>query len=260
MDEEFVRRFYQNTTLSDCRLWKFQRKHFRAELDNEMFLKLNRRKSRLDAKDLRVICSRLAPKHLYMSVLDYLFPERVASKGRLDTYPIGGELVVDVDSYLYRRPHVDSLDNRLVCEECLEASRQMTLEVGDEIGRYYSRFGVVFSGRRGFHLHVLDFEARDWVKYDPSNPLASHAAARFRFLKLVEPATHVFDRIHFTVSVDPLRVVTVPGSLNCETGLVCTFIGGVGDLESHQVHAILHRSLSERYVFTVAPIPAWEMR
>jgi hypothetical protein len=247
--------YYLRSNLSDYGLWRFQRKHFRAELSNGAFVKLNGRRARLDAKDLQKLAVRIVPKHLFMSVLDYLFPERVSDKSRLDTYPVGGELVVDIDSYLFRRPHTHSFDNHSVCEGCLEVSQRLTLQVADEIRRYYSNLAVVFSGRRGFHLHVLDFQARDWARYEPMNPLQSHAAARFRFLKLIEPATLAFDRIHFTVSVDPLRVISVPGSFNAESGLACTFIGWATDLEAKSVRSILERS-----AFTVAPTPTWGMR
>jgi DNA primase catalytic subunit len=166
--------YYQSRwTLSDHGLWKFPRKHFRAELSDGAFLKLNRRRARLDGKDLQRIASDLAPKHLFMSVLDYLFPERVSDKRRLDSYPVGGELVVDIDSYLYFNRHAHAYDNHEVCEGCLEISKRLTLQVADEIRRYYSRLAVVFSGRRGFHLHVLDFMANDWTRLEPMNPLSA---------------------------------------------------------------------------------------
>jgi DNA primase catalytic subunit len=186
-----------------------------------------------------------------MSVLDYLMPERVGTKDRTDCYPVGGEFLVDVDSYLWRRPHKHSFDNHGVCDGCLEISRQLTLEAADQVGRYYDDMAIVFSGRRGYHLHTLDFDVHDWVRYDPRDPFGSQAAARFRFLKIIEPVSHVFDRIHFTVSVDPLRIVSVPGSVNGETGLVCSFVGTPSDLERRSTRSILDESST----LMVAPIP-----
>jgi hypothetical protein len=244
--------YYAGTRLDDFGLWRFPRKHFRAELRNGVFVKLNGpRRARLDARDLQGIASRLAPMHLYMSVLDYLFPERVSGKDRTDCYPVGGELLVDVDSYLFRRPHWHSFEAHGVCDGCLEISKALTLQASDEIRRYYSDQAVVFSGRRGYHLHVLDFDVHDWVRYDPRDPFGSQAAARFRFLKLIEPVSHVFDRIHFRVSVDPLRIASVPGSVNGETGLVCRFVGTPSDLERRSVRSILDESAT----LMVAPIP-----
>jgi len=164
--------------------------------------------------------------------------------------------VVDIDSYVSHKRHQHRYAGKSgVCYECIEISRNLAVQACERIEGYYSNIAVVFSGRRGFHLHVLDFQARDWARYEPMNPLQSHAAARFRFLKLIEPATLAFDRVHFTVSVDPLRVISVPGSFNAESGLACTFIGWATDLEAKSVRSILERS-----AFTVAPTPTWGMR
>jgi hypothetical protein len=260
----YIREFYSRAPFDEFGLWKFSRKHFRMELFNHRFLKLNTEsRARLGIKDLRFLGSKYAPLHLYTSVLDYLFPERVSSKERsTSSYPIGGEFIVDIDSYVYHRNHLHTLNNYSVCLDCLEISRRLAIQVCEEISRYYSKFAVVFSGRRGFHVHVLDFEARDWTRFvDPKNPLRSHASARFKFLKLISPSTYCFDRHHFIVSVDPLRIVSVPMSINGETGLICTFLGDRHDLEKRSVNSIVEESRSERYIFlNVAPIPAGEMR
>jgi hypothetical protein len=58
----------------------------------------------------------------------------------------------------------------------------------------------------------------------------------------LQKQTHVFDRAHFTVSVDPMRVVTVPNTVNGKTGLVCTFIGSPRDLKRLTVSEVLDLS------------------
>jgi hypothetical protein len=64
-----------------------------------------------------------------MSVLDWLFPERVGTKHKANyAFPIGGEYVVDVDcdaGWIFHRHNAD----HLVCTECLEISRQLTLHI-----------------------------------------------------------------------------------------------------------------------------------
>ena len=85
MVNHLIGEYYARARLGDYGLWRFPRKHFRAELRNGVFVKLNGpRRARLDARDLQGIASRLAPRHLYMSVLNYLFPERVTGKDRTD--------------------------------------------------------------------------------------------------------------------------------------------------------------------------------
>jgi len=47
---------------------------------------------------------------------------------------------------------------------------------------------------------------------------------------------------HFTVSVDPMRVVTVPNTVNGKTGLICRFIGTPKDLELLGIAELLDMS------------------
>jgi len=68
------------------------------------------------------------------------------------------------------------------------------------------------SGRSGFHIHVLDFNYRDWAAYRENDPLWCHSASRYKLTKLLQTETHVFNRAHFTTSVDPMRLITVPNS------------------------------------------------
>jgi len=89
-----------------------------------------------------------------MSVTDWLFPDRVGPKRKAHhALPIGGEFVVDVDSYLARYLHRHIVSPvSLVCADCLEASKHLTLDLCDRILENYSRIGIIFSGRRGFHI------------------------------------------------------------------------------------------------------------
>jgi hypothetical protein len=54
--------------------------------------------------------------------------------------------------------------------------------------------------------------------------------------------THVFGRAHFTVIVDPMRVVTVPNTVNAKTGLICRFLGSPKDLEILTISEVLEMS------------------
>jgi len=88
----------------------------------------------------------------------------------------------------------------------------------------------------------MDFDYHDWASYTQEDPILCHSASRFKFTKLLQKQTHVFDRAHFTVSVDPMRVVTVPNTINGKTGLVCRFIGTPKDLEILNISELLDMS------------------
>lgn len=106
-----------------------------------------------------------------------------------------------------------------ICEDCLDMAKRLTLQLCEVMEKYYSRFAIIFSGRMGFYLHVLDFNYRDWVAYRETDPIWCHHASRFKLTKLLQKQRHVFDRAHFNVSVDPMRVVTVPNTINAKTSL-----------------------------------------
>jgi hypothetical protein len=88
----------------------------------------------------------------------------------------------------------------------------------------------------------MDFDYHDWVPYKEEDPIWCHHASRFKFTRLLQKQTHVFARIHFTVSVDPMRVVTVPNTINGKTGLICRFIGSHKNLENLTITEILEMS------------------
>jgi DNA primase catalytic subunit len=175
-----------------------------------------------------------------MSAMNWLCPERVGPKRKANhAYPVRGEYVVDIDNYLQSKIHVHHRSFNDVCVECLESSKQTTIQVCESIEEYYTDISVVFSGKSGFHVHVFDFELRDWTFYDAKNPVKSHEIARFKFTKTLSFDLPVFDQHHFPVSVDPMRIMSVPKTLNGETGLVCTFLGNRKELEKPSVRNLV---------------------
>jgi hypothetical protein len=64
------------------------------------------------------------------------------------------------------------------------------------------------------------------------------AAARYKYASKVLPGT-VWDTSHFVVSVDPMRVITVPNTLNLRTGLICLHVGDPNELEKINIPSML---------------------
>lgn len=136
-------------------------------------------------------------------------PERVGDKrASVGAYPIGGEYVIDIDSYLNYRKHNHRTTEDGVCQGCLENSKQLAERFIDEVSENYKDIRVIFSGKSGFHIHVLDFEMRDWARYDEANPLRSHETARFRYSTILNNMVGGFDIHHFILSSDVLRAIT----------------------------------------------------
>jgi len=100
-------------------------------------LKLNKIRNRLNVRELRDLCVRYAPIHVYFSVLDWLFPERVGKKYKANyAVPLGGEYVFDVDSNNVWVPHSHVKNG--ICRECLMNSKNLTIHICEAIEENYS--------------------------------------------------------------------------------------------------------------------------
>jgi hypothetical protein len=55
-----------------------------------------------------------------------------------------------------------------------------------------------------------------------------------------------FDIHHFVLSSDVLRVITFPESLNGETGLICSYLGGTNEFSGMKVYEILEGANSAK--------------
>ena len=106
---------------------------------------------------------------------------------------------------------------------------------------------------------MFDFDVRDWTNYNEQNPLNSHEAARFKYTKLLKSACGGFDIHHFTLSCDVTRIVTFPGSLNAETGLICRYMGDRKDLERLNVSSIVWDSRALLYLYDLGFYKACEI-
>jgi len=97
--------------------WNLSRKHFRIVVPNGKFVKLNKFRNRVSVEELRDFCLRYAPVHVYFSVLDWLFPERVGKKYKANrAVPLGGEYLFDVGNHNVWVPHNNHVKGR-VCNE-----------------------------------------------------------------------------------------------------------------------------------------------
>ena len=250
MDPDQIRRFYLNGFQESTvhrewsRLWS---KHFRARLPERRFIKLNNYKPKLNFRSLKKLCVDIAPQHVYMSVLNWLMPDRVGPRCKAEkAYPIGGEYVADIDIIRLWRPW-GGVDNLSPIGYQIAYDKTLTL-VG-KMRENYRDIHIVFSGKRGFHVHVRDFDVRDWTHYDVRRPVRSHEVARFLYTRHLQNSLGDIGRHHFILSTDPLRLMTVPETLNGETGKICYSVGGLSDFEGLTFGGLLNRSDSRRFLY-----------
>jgi hypothetical protein len=214
------------------------------------FLALNKLRPRLSFNSLKKYLIQFTPVNVYQSVLNWLRPSHVSYKNKSQpALPLPSEYVVDVDHYLRYKPHRHDLLPDRICMGCLETAKELAEEILDVILENYIDVHMVFSGHRGFHIHVLDFDVRDYTIYMPTNPLKSHKVARFLYTeRLKERVPDCFDGPHFIVSSDVTRVITVPESLNAVTGLVASYLGTAHDFMELSIEDIVTSARSKKHI------------
>ncbi len=176
-------------------------------------------------------------------------PERVSEKSKANhAYPIRGDYVVDIDVPQLWRPWNGYATNN-IHSPGLQIAYDKTVAILDKIRENYNDIKIVFSGKRGFHVHVSDFEIRDWTHYDTSNPIKSHEVARYIYTHYLQNAIGRFSRYHFILSSDPLRIMTVPNTLNGKTGLVCFDVGTPSDFEALTLEKVVQSSDARKFFY-----------
>jgi hypothetical protein len=225
-------------------------KQFKIKLHNGKFLTLNKLKSRLKFRSLKQYLIKFTPLHVYQSVLTWLNPNHISNKSKIrSALPLNSEYVVDVNTFHRYKTHRHISEPEGICLGCLQFAKELTDEILDVIEENYSQTRLVFSGHRGFHIHVLDFDVRDHTIYLPKNPLKSHKVARFLYTEqLKKRVPDCFDGPHFISSSDVSRVITVPSSLNGRTGLIASYLGNRDDFRNLSVEEIVRTSRYQKHV------------
>ena len=112
----------------------------------------------------------------------------------------------------------------------------------------YADLFIVFSGKHGFHIHVRDFDVRDWTYYDARNPLKSHEVARRKYVEMLKDyAPQAFDIPHYILSCDVTRVMTLPETLNGETGLICNAYNP-GRFRDKSIEEIINQAKGAKHI------------
>jgi len=184
--------------------------HFRVVLFDGRWVKLRdkriRSKSVLKKNILKPHI--FPPRHVFYSVLRWLDPKNIGPK-RVRAYCLGGPLLFDIDVM-----NVFSYD-----EDTLDEAKRQTLALADfitdELG--YTDFLFVFTGRRGFHVYVQDFDITDFIHdFDPLHREKYEGRVRKYMAELVLKRGFKIDA---QVTCDTRRVVRLPNTLHGETGL-----------------------------------------
>ena len=79
LSAEAIQRYYQNWDPPEHILQGLSRKHIKIVSPKGIYISLNKLRSRINQKKFQEYCVEFKPVHTYMSIMDYLRPEKVLS-------------------------------------------------------------------------------------------------------------------------------------------------------------------------------------
>ncbi len=169
-----------------------------------------------DTETLRRWLVRLAPLHVYFSTATWLDPQHVGPR-RLKGpgYPraynvyLSSELYFDIDM---------PGDLRAAKQEVARIAAHLRAAWG------FQDLKVAYSGSKGFHIHVGDFDLRRLGKRVPLDPAEREAAAQEAKAVIV---TDVLERgyaVDVDTTLDTRRILRLPGTIHGGTGRLCEFV------------------------------------
>jgi len=158
-----------------------------------------------DMPALRKYIIEMQPDHVYFSAAKYQYPHN--NSLTMQKYWIGSDLVFDIDC--------DHLTPPTIQEAKKHALKLYSILIND-FG--FKRLLFVFSGGRGYHIHVQD-ECIQKCKSDERREIADC------FLFEILPGTMNYNEkrigIDAPVTCDVHRLIRLPGSLHGKTMLPC---------------------------------------
>lgn len=148
-------------------------------------------------RDLRTFLVSFAPEEVFFSAAYYQHPAIVPMDEK-KKYRVGADLIFDIDC--------DMLPTQTIEEAYFYA-----LKLLDIVRYVYGFYEVllVFSGRRGYHVHVQDFEATR-LDHEARKMIVDHLTE--------DPNSQYFVPIDPVVTGDIARLIRLPGSLYVRNG------------------------------------------
>ncbi len=157
-----------------------------------------------------------APHHAYFSTSTWLDPQRLGprdfKKARRAGYVVAHNVFLNQGLYF-------DID----LKASLPEAAQHLLRLRDLLAREwgFEKFQAVYSGSKGFHLYVLDFDIRAFVEQiepEPRKREDQHPVAKAQF---TEAAVKAGIAVDVAVTLDPRRILRVPGTVHGKTLNLC---------------------------------------
>jgi len=214
-EPEAVRREYYR----QAPLWlppRASQRQFRFAIEREgrtRFLKIRDRVK--DVPTLRRWLVRYAPLHAYFTTSTWLDPQHLGPR--------------ELHGPGYPRAYNIYLSSELYLDLDLPGQfRRARREVAGVLSHLRQRWGfrdlgIVYSGSKGFHVHVRDFDLRRFAEV-PLDPREREAEAQEAKRPIVEDVLQQGFAIDVDTSLDTRRILRLPGTVHGSTGNLCEFV------------------------------------
>lgn len=160
------------------------------------------------------------PRNVYYSVLKWLDPKSLGSS-RVRNYCLGGPLLFDVDVKSSEIYGDQTIEKGIEAISSLEEFLIKTYSFND--------FAYTFSGKRGFHLYVKDFDSLNFGKdYYQLSREYIEKEVRTAIAKEVLEKGFTIDA---QVTSDTRRVVRLPNTLHGGSGFLSVYLGSRNELK-----------------------------
>ena len=169
-----------------------------------------------DVDTLRRWLLDLAPAHVYFTTSRWLDPQRLGPRelrGRKAGYPIAHNVFLGQELYF----DIDAPGD-------LAAAKRHARSLLDLLrGEGLQDLRLVYSGNKGFHVHAYDFEKRFGPDL-PEDPRKREAAAQAARTDLVTRIVNAGIGIDVDITMDPRRILRLPGTVHGKTFNICEFL------------------------------------
>jgi DNA primase small subunit len=168
----------------------------------------------------------LIPAHVYYSSAYYETP---AAPTMAEKHWTGADLIFDLDAdHIVRGPYA------MMLARVKEETEKLIAMLTGEMGIDPRSIGLVFSGGRGYHVHVRDIAFRGWgseerrelinyvcgIGIDPSallkNPVITRKSWKYRILSTIEEYTDYLDNLDKTEAIKKLTGISGIGKTSAE--------------------------------------------
>lgn len=231
-DYNYIFEYYKKWRPKIPSFIKLKWRQIRIETPNG-FIKIKDRITSLNKLKKKILSLKQAPIRVFYSQLRWLEPEKIGEKNFKDI-TLGSEfLVFDVDGDKLHHEH--HMFKNGLCPTCIELAKKETIKLAESLKDVgFKRFFVVFSGRRGFHLYVLDVKKyfKEIIPQETLHREYWEQIARKRIADLLKEKGIKFD---YQITVDTRRIIGLPSSLHGYTGLPLYLVGSIKKLEKFEL-------------------------